>query len=336
VWDVNAGREAATPERHGGTVCSFVWSPDGTRLASASRDKTVRVWDVNTGLVVATLEGHAGEVNSCAWSPSGTLIASTSHDMTVRVWNVNTGREGATLEGHAGPVQSCAWSRDGTRLASLSHDMTVRVWLAPATTPAGMDHLRRYGEEHRLAAETSARDLAAANARARRLEGGPEALRECTLEELRQSDDVELQRRGRAGRVRPGIAFHLFPPDAAVAKHTEPAVRCVGLQQLVMRTKALALRGDAERAGPRVRDALTRRAAERLGREVERFTRRWKAFHAAQAEARRYPAKEADRVAHPVQQADDDAATGLKFRAEHDAFLARHSRHNLQWDTIKF
>jgi len=184
-------------------------------------------------------------------------------------------------------VQSCAWSRDGTRLASASHDMTVRVWLAPATTPAGMDHLRRYGEEHRLTAETSARDLAAANTRARRLEGEPEALQECTLEELRQSDDVELQRHGRAGRVRPGIAFHLFPPDAAVAKHMEPAVRRVGLQQLVMRTKALALRGDAERAGPRVRDALTRRAAERLGREVERFTRRWKAVHAAQAEARR-------------------------------------------------
>jgi len=45
------------------------------------------------------------------------------------------------------------------------------------------------------------------------------------------------QRRGRAGRVRPGLAVHLFPSDARLAAHAEPEVRRVALEQLVLRIK---------------------------------------------------------------------------------------------------
>jgi WD40 repeat protein len=45
------------------TACS--WSPDGTKVASCSNDKTVRVWDVSRGECIATLNEHAGMVNYC-------------------------------------------------------------------------------------------------------------------------------------------------------------------------------------------------------------------------------------------------------------------------------
>jgi len=33
--------------------------PDGRRVVSASRDKTLKVWDVATGECVETLQGHS-------------------------------------------------------------------------------------------------------------------------------------------------------------------------------------------------------------------------------------------------------------------------------------
>ena len=47
------------------------------------------------------------------------------------------------------------------------------------------------------------------------------------------------QRRGRASRVRLGLAVHPFPRDAPLEDHAEPEVRRVALKQLVLRLKAL-------------------------------------------------------------------------------------------------
>jgi len=72
---------------HAAGVNWCAWSPDGSHLASASEDETVRVWDAVSGREVATLEGHTDQVYSCAWSPvDGTRLASASVDKTVRVW----------------------------------------------------------------------------------------------------------------------------------------------------------------------------------------------------------------------------------------------------------
>ena len=43
-------------------MSALAWSPDGTRLATASDDGTVRIWDPTTGHPTTTLTGHTGAV----------------------------------------------------------------------------------------------------------------------------------------------------------------------------------------------------------------------------------------------------------------------------------
>ena len=60
--------------------CAF--SPDGSRIVSASVDKTLRVWDAATGAELATLAGHAGSVNELCLQPR--RAAASSRPATTR------------------------------------------------------------------------------------------------------------------------------------------------------------------------------------------------------------------------------------------------------------
>ncbi|KAL2886888.1 Vegetative incompatibility protein HET-E-1 [Ceratocystis lukuohia] len=123
-WDVCL----QTLEGHCGYVHSVTFSNDGDRLASGSRDKTIKIWDVTSGVCLQTLEGHSHYVHSVVFSNDGQRLASGSSDSTVKIWNATSGVCLQTLKGHDDSVYSVAFSNDGQRLASASLDKTVKIW----------------------------------------------------------------------------------------------------------------------------------------------------------------------------------------------------------------
>ena len=126
VWEVKSGRNIGTLG-HQKIVTEIVFSPDGSRVATAS-GKQVNMWCTKTWKAIATLDTAA--IESFAFSPDGTLLAvgGARNEPIIQICSVDTGRRIAELSGHTSGVQSVAFSPDGRLLASGGFDNAIYLW----------------------------------------------------------------------------------------------------------------------------------------------------------------------------------------------------------------
>jgi WD40 repeat protein len=157
-----------TLEGHDGRIYALDFSSDGSLLASASHDGTIRLWDVETwqaagafehsgdwAVYVAPDDAHVASENGTIWeiatgeqvrtlegqnphvafSPDGVWMASAGLNAAIELWDVESWQLVRTLEGHTDRVFGMDFTPDGSLLASGSglgpndvSDFTVRVW----------------------------------------------------------------------------------------------------------------------------------------------------------------------------------------------------------------
>ena len=97
----------------------LAFSPDGTILASASADATVKLWRVSDGARLDTLNQPQAEQYSVAFSPDGQFVVAAGADNRLRLWRLIS-RERPAINplltarfGHEADILRVGISRDG-------------------------------------------------------------------------------------------------------------------------------------------------------------------------------------------------------------------------------
>lgn len=136
------GEVEARLEGHGNLVNDVAASDDGTVLASASRDRTLRVWDSASGTCNHVLVGHDESVKSVAFrTGSCTELVSGGYDGDARAWDVRRNEFcenlSCPLQLHTQGVGAVAWRDD--EILSASWDGRAAVW-STANKPLRLTH----------------------------------------------------------------------------------------------------------------------------------------------------------------------------------------------------
>jgi WD40 repeat protein len=155
LYDLAGGKELFVLKGHEGPVAAVTFSSDGSLLATAGADKTLRLWQVATGkqagrmdpvaslrrpqapsnawrglavLVPDEIGGSAtGTCNSLAFSNDGKTLAGVAGG-EVRLWETATGKLRGRLAAPAAGVNVQAFAPRGRYLATAGTDEVIRLW----------------------------------------------------------------------------------------------------------------------------------------------------------------------------------------------------------------
>src|SRR5204862_158004 len=101
-------------------------SPDGKKLATASRDKTAKVFDLEAGKPLVTYSGHNAPVRGVAFAANGEEVFSSANDQKVHRWKLAEGKKSADTGSFGDEVYGLAVA--GEHFFAPSADKVVKQY----------------------------------------------------------------------------------------------------------------------------------------------------------------------------------------------------------------
>jgi WD40 repeat protein len=117
-WDGAALVPVRTLGEHSSGVTAMSYSPDGTKIASATVDGMLYLWDVESGAQLKSARISQQTLRGLAFSPDGLIIAAGGYDKRVELRKADTLEPLGALQGHQEWVWSLTFLPDGKTLAS--------------------------------------------------------------------------------------------------------------------------------------------------------------------------------------------------------------------------
>jgi len=142
LWEWPAGALKATLPAGDDLAYDIAWNGEGTFLAVANADKSVRLLQTVSARdgtpthsvrapVPTTVRPHSAAALAVAWLPADGLVLSGGVDQAIRVLKLDGGAMLRSLDNHTAPIRALAirpLSGPPTVVASAGSDRTVRFW----------------------------------------------------------------------------------------------------------------------------------------------------------------------------------------------------------------
>jgi WD40 repeat protein len=130
VWDVAARKTILSIKGEGINIFGAEYSPDGTKIVSATLGKGMAIYNASNGQLIKTFGGHYGGAQDASANSTYTRAVSAGRDKRLAVWDLKTGNRVSYLNGHDDYVLFVRYSPNGKWIASASSDSTLVLWNA--------------------------------------------------------------------------------------------------------------------------------------------------------------------------------------------------------------
>ena len=126
IWYLQTKKEITITNTHEKEIHSASFSPDGSKIATASQDKTARLFSAWDGYNLKSIKGHPLPLTGIDFHPDGKRILTSSRDGKVKIWPVKE-EEKTNMICRQKSVNSFDISPDSKKLLVVS-GYEVKFW----------------------------------------------------------------------------------------------------------------------------------------------------------------------------------------------------------------